>query len=55
MLACDQLVRQYVMWEKIIACIKSLAASGVRYGFMCLILARLNLIVLDTFFYMFFK
>ena len=36
MLACDQLVKQYAMWEKIIACIKRLAAYVVRYCLICL-------------------
>ena len=38
------------MCEKIIACMKSLAASVERYGRMCLKLDRLNLILLATFF-----
>ena len=37
------------MCEKIMACMKSLAASIVRYGLMCLKLDKLNLILLATF------
>ena len=52
---CDQVVKQYVMCEKIIACMNSLAASVVRYGRMCLKLFKLNLIVFVTFFTCFLK
>ena len=51
---CDQVVKQYVMCEKIIACMKSFAASIVKCGLMCLRLDRLNYILLATVF-MFFK
>ncbi len=53
--AWDQLVKQYDMLEKIMASIKSFAASVVKYGLMCLKLARLYLMVLATFLTCFLK
>lgn len=49
MLACDQLVKQHVVWEKILACMKRLAASIARYGLICVRLARLSLMLLAIF------